>query len=182
MPDRDPLDRLLDSALSTYADPGPALAPSVLAHVVARNAASRRTRWFWTAGLATAAAAFVLLLILAPWRAPLPPHTAPHTQASVPPSQAPVEPTTARPAHHAIQRVHAAPRVISNPPAPLPKQQTFPAPSPLSNQEQALIQLVSTLPPTQQKHLSETQQQPVEPLHIAAISIPPLEPAPQSER
>jgi len=30
--------------------------------------------------------------------------------------------------------------------------------------------------------LMETQQQPVEPLRIAAISIPPLEPAPQTER
>ena len=41
MPDRDPLDRLLDDALTTYANPGPALAPSVLAHIAARNAASR---------------------------------------------------------------------------------------------------------------------------------------------
>ena len=181
MPDRDPLDRLLDDALTTYADPGPALAPGVLAHIAARNAASRRTRWFWAAGLATAAA--VLLLILVPSHTTLPPHTAPRTQAAASPSPKPVEhAATALPAHHAAPHMRPAEHRALPTPAPLPRQQTFPAPSPLTNQEQALIQLVSALPPKQQKHLMETQQQPVEPLRIAAISIPPLEPAPQTER
>ncbi|MDR3738814.1 MAG: hypothetical protein P4L40_07320 [Terracidiphilus sp.] len=182
MPDRDDLDRLLDNALSTYADPGPHLARNVLAHVTARNAASQhRAPWLWAIGLATATAVTVLLVSIAPWRTPLSPHTAPRTQAVVLPSPAPAQHVvTALPARHAV--LHPAVRRALINPAPPPKQEIFPAPSPLSNEEQALIQLVSTLPPAQQKHLMQTQQQPVEPLHIAAISIPPLEPAPQAER
>lgn len=183
MPERDDLDRLLDAALLTYAEPGPALATNVLAQVSARRAIERRVLWLWGTGLASAAAAAVLLAVIAPLHTPMAPHTAPRIQTPIPPTSALAErPAIAIPTHRTVPHTHPMMAHTITASAPLPKQEIFPAPSPLSDQEQALVRLISALPTTQQEHLMQTQKQPVEPLHIAAISIPPLEPTSQNER
>jgi len=58
---------------------------------------------------------------------------------------------------------------------PLPKQEVFPTPTPLTKEEQALVALVNRNPGNITQSIAETQKQPVEPLTIAAIRIPLLD-------
>lgn len=172
MADRDEFDRLLDSALSTYADADPNLAPRVLRQLSLQTTMRRRrTQWLWSAGLATAATA--LLLSIAPWRTPQP-QLAPRTEASVAPPQphpaAPTE-TTHTIAPHAPR---TAPTRAVAASAPSPKQDIFPAPRPLSPEEQALAHLVAQSSPDQRRDLLTAQQQADAPIRISTISIPPI--------
>lgn len=167
MADRDPLDRLLDAALSSYAEPANGLEERVLRRVSRAAAPRRRFVWLWPAGLA--AAATLLLVVAAPWRSSLPPHTAPRATAAPPPARAAVEPPPAPPRlqHTAAHRAIAAP-------APLPKLDIFPAPSPLTHQEQALLQFVAQSSAQQQHALLAERQQADAPIRISAITIPPI--------
>ena len=170
MAERDDLDRLLDAALSAYADPEPNLAPRIFAHVSAASSArTRRTRWFWTAGLALASAA-ILLLVLAPWRAPVPqPAPLPQTEARTTPPELPTHAAPPLAQHRVlVSRPHAA----SIPPAP--QQDTFLAPRPLSTEEETLARLVAESSTDQREDLLARQQRTAEPIHISAISIPPI--------
>jgi hypothetical protein len=60
--------------------------------------------------------------------------------------------------------------------ASLPKQEVFPAPTPLTPQEQALAALATRNPGNISQAVAEAQKQPIEPLEIAAIQIQPLNP------
>lgn len=178
MADRDDLDQLLDAALSTYADPGPNLAPRVLAQVSARAAARlRRLQWLWGTGLATTAAVALLLLLIAPWRAPQQ-GVAPHTEATVVRQPHPVLPAEA--SHFARPSPERAHRMPPERPlavsVTLPKEQMFPAPRPLSVEEQALVHLVVQSTPDERRDILAAQQQSDAPLRISAISIPPIQP------
>ncbi len=181
MPERDSLDRLLDSALSTYADPGPdsGLEAGIFARIGAERTAGQRRHWrlLWTAGLPALAACLLLLLATALWR-PAPPHTAPRIQSSAEhplvassAQPAPTQPVRRSALHEARTRGSSIPR-----PAAAPKLDVFPAPAPLSSQEQALVRFVAATSEVQHTDLMQAQQQAVEPLRIAAISIPPIEP------
>lgn len=178
MADRDDLDRLLDAALSTYADASPDLAPRVLTQVSARAATrSRRLLWIWGAGLVTAMAA-ALLLLIAPWHTPQP-QLAPRTEASVlPPSPEHTIPAEAPSATHDAV-AHAQRITFTRIPAisaPPPKQDIFPAPRPLSAEEQALAHLVAHSSQDQRRDLLAAQQQSDAPIRISDISIPPIQP------
>lgn len=172
MADRDALDRLLDAALSTYADPGPNLAPRILAAVSDRTAPRLRLA-AWALPLAVATAVLALLALIAPWRVTQRPRSAQPTEtaASASPAivRAPAQPSAHRAARH-TPRPPAA-RTVSS-----PRQETFPAPAPLSPQEQALVHLVAAASAEQRAHLLQQQQQASEPIRIAAISIPPIAP------
>lgn len=177
MADHDEFDRLLDTALSTYADAGPNLAPRVLQQVSLQTTMRRRrAQWLWGAGLATAATATALLLLIAPWRTAQP-GVAPRTEASValpqPHPAAPTETTHAtRPiAPHAPR---TAPTRAVTASAPSPKQDIFPAPRPLSAEEQALAHLVAQSSRDERHDLLTAQQQADAPIRISAISIPPI--------
>jgi hypothetical protein len=179
MAERDNLDRLLDAALSTYADPSPNLAPRVLVQVSARYAArTRRRQWLWAAGFASTAIAAILLLLIAPWRT-LQPRVAPSHEAAV--TSLPLKPVlpveAPRTARHASQRAPRMPQPrIPAAAAPSPKEDFFPSPRPLSAEEQALIHLVTVSSAAQRDRLLAQQQQITAPLRIASISIPPIEP------
>jgi hypothetical protein len=179
MPDRDDLDSLLDAALNTYADPGPSsgLEHRVLARISTQNTPVwPRWRLHWAA-LAAVPAGLVLMFILAPWRH-VPPHIAPKAVAPavLPMTASTVTPETPPPGWQAIARVtRTADRVSPQPAAP-PKLDIFPAPTPLSKQEQALVRFVTQTSETQHKDFMEAQQQAAAPLRIASISIPPIEP------
>ncbi len=171
MPDRDSLDRLLDAALSNYAEPAPGLDRRVLARISAADAPRRRFVWLWPAAIAAAA----LLLVVEPWRSSLPPHTAPRATIAPPPARAAVEPPPApRLAPPRLQHT-AAPRAIAAP-APLPRLDIFPAPTPLSPQEQALARLIAQSSAKERNTLIAAQQEADAPIRISAISIPPLQP------
>lgn len=59
---------------------------------------------------------------------------------------------------------------------PLPKRDVFPTPRPLTPQEQALVEFAAHATKAERASFFAAQQQADEPLHIAAIQIPPIEP------
>lgn len=184
MPERDPLDtldRLLDAALSTYADPGPdsGLEAGILARIGTERRSGQRRSWrlLWAAGLPALAACLLLLLAPALWRHAAP-HTAPRIQPSAehPLAASSAPPALAKPVRRSVRHAARTPGRPIPQPAATPKLDVFPAPAPLSRQEQALVRFVATTSVAQRKDLMQAQQQAVAPLRIAAISIPPIEP------
>jgi len=188
MRDKDELDVLLDSALSTYAEPRSGLEERVLNGLaegrLAPPAKSRQTpfpvrRWIPLAvGLAVAAC---LLLVLMVHNSTRPREIEARNPASSQPQPhrtiAPPSNTAGEPTHLAFART-VKPRAQHSAPvqqAALPKLDVFPAPQPLTPQEQALVVFVAQAPETERKAVVEAQQQIETPISVAAIHIPPLE-------
>jgi hypothetical protein len=182
MPERDDLDRLLDSALSTYAEPRSGVEKRALARVdEARNVGSApRRRWLVWAVAIPLAACLALYVSISGIRQR---HTKnvqqpqKHEQASLPPLQATPqkalhseEQSRARIALKAIQHP-SQPSAITD--APSPRLDVFPAPQPLSAQEQALIALAKLSPDLRQEALVRVQEDDT-PLRISEIQIPPI--------
>jgi len=192
----DPIDRELDAALATYADPGDdsALAQRVLAHVAEARTADARTsgqpahqsirRWLpWA--IALPAAACLLFPFLS---APNPPRPSPRTAEPSHPAQQPstlaaharpqLTPrpqSTQRPTPGA-QAPQAQPATLAANAAPLPKLDVFPTPRPPTPEEQSLAVVAAQTPTPELQALVEAQTQPGQPLTIATAHIPPLEP------
>jgi len=183
-PKSDDLDVLLDAALATYANPEPS--PGLTAQILAAaraNAPQRQFRWMlW--GI-PAIAALLALVILLPARRihhdPLPSTVQVSRGTSTSPVTAPrlsVKTNSAR----QVPRLRATATVRAAIPAsePLPKQQVFPTPTPLSPEEQALGAAISRNPQAVARQIAQSAtqspEQPIEPLHIAEIHIPPLNP------
>jgi len=188
MPERDDLDRLLDSALNTYAEPRSGLEKRALARVMAHVDEARgggpapRRRWLvWVAAIPLTACIALYVSISGNRQPPTNSvQQAPkHEQASISPPQA----APKKVPHSAGQsRARAASKVIQHrgttavtADAPKPKLDVFPAPQPLSAQEQALIVLAKQSPELRQEALARAQQD-VAPLRISAIQIPPISP------
>lgn len=189
MPDKDDLDLLLVSALTTYADPGhnAGLEQRILARIAAaptspeRKQAPRRPWLPWAIALPLAAGLALLLL-----SNPKIKHSpSPQTQLvheSVPP---PALPRAGAPAetHSESARINKEPASTprQQPPthvpnlAPLPKLDVFPTPQPLTPQEQTLAIFAIHGPEPERKALAEAQQRIDAPLSIAAIHIPPVQ-------
>ena len=191
MPEKDDLDLLLDSALRTYADPGPE--PGLNQRVLARLAETRlvekasatsapRRRWLpWAIALPLAAALALLFLWLPKTTPPPPNHAqlAPNSKRSTI-AAVPAKPPTAMPAaasRRSVNRLHphahSAPQIAGT--QTLPKQDIFPTPQPLTPEEQALIDLAGRTPAKELQALIDAQNQLDKPLSIAAIRIPPIE-------
>jgi hypothetical protein len=81
------------------------------------------------------------------------------------------------PTHAALVRTPKARawHIAPVPQTALPKLDVFPAPQPLTPQEQALVVFVAQAPETGRKAFAEAQQKIGTPISIAAIHIPPLE-------
>ncbi len=146
----DNLDRLLDEALAAPPE-DPGLAPRVLARL---EAAPRRSWWIWAVPAAATAAAVVFAMAVWPDPPLLPP--APHVDVAVL-RTIPFGP--ARPAPAVAAQVRR-----------VPQSATFPAPSPLSAEERALLRLTAT-PDAFAKPFTG------DPIEIAPLEITPLAPA-----
>jgi len=185
MPENEPFDRVIDSALSSYGDSkaGPELAQRVLVRI-ASEAALRRRWMLWAIALPVAAGLLLLAVFFAakPGGRPVEnaeqahpsrkPATVAHVEPAVAPRSAPPEHKNAR-----SQQPHRSLAAAAATPAPLPKLDVFPTPEPLTPAEQALVEFAARAPQAERKALVEAQQQIGQPLSIAAIKIPPLEPA-----
>jgi len=181
----DELDLLLESALTTYADPGPdsGLEQRILTRVSAGAATRPRRHWLlWAIALPAAACLLPLFLSTPKHRYPPSGHAAPAHPAQVAPLVA--AHTGAQPAYHleAPQRLakparqtQAQPITLAAKPAPYPKLDVFPTPRPLTHAEQALAVFAVRAPEPERESLVKAQEQLEEPLHIAAIHIPLLE-------
>lgn len=160
---RDDLDRLLDSALSAYVDapPRPGLEQRVLRHAREGRAPGRGIRarsWAWSIP--------VLAAVLAIWvrvpREPGPPPP-PHLALTVP-SRVSDQPTPRAPTGPAIHSHRHA----------LPKRGVFPTPSPVSNEERALL-LFAARHPDQMAAIAVNAARAAEPVRIEPLYIQPLE-------
>jgi hypothetical protein len=162
------LDELLDNALASYcqAPETEGLERRVLAKVNER--ARRRPAGRFAMALAAAAALCWLLW----WEMP---KTAMHPPASktTKPTEALLARTT--PARDPVVVLPHANKKSGKPRRPAePKLAQFPAPSPMSSEERALLRLVTGDPKNIPRELTHSGN-PIEPLQIAAIEIKPLE-------
>ena len=182
--DRDELERVLDSALASYVEPGPS--SGLEARILASTTrADSRPNWLrWLPWAIPALAALLLIAIF------LSHHTAPpHQKSPVANSPALPRPTMSSPPVSVASVASTPPQaVLPRPAAPahvtalegqvLPRLEVFPTPAPLSPQEQALLALVNRNSQDLAQQITQpaAQPQPVEPLRIAAIHISPLNP------
>jgi hypothetical protein len=189
---RDELDILLDAALATYVDsePSPSLTPRILA---AARDVDRRPSVGWLSWAVPALAAALLMTIFLTHRPAARRQTPqPTADLSAPRVPASAERIPDTPGNR-IAATEATPHLGSNPPraarsvritAPiqplLPRQEVFPTPAPLSPEEQALAAEVNRNAEGISRQVAQSAdhgpEQPIEPLHIAAIHIPPLNP------
>lgn len=170
------LNRKIDAALSTYADPAESLNPSALATCVLSAAKEKQQgiQW-WRWGLAITVPALAVLLIVLYF--PAKPKIEPvRLSASVPPPRqivampAPVKPVVP---HSAIKVRYVPP--TAQPSRQEPKLDVFPTPRPLSEQEKLMVAFVESAPQEAQKQAAQDSG-PIQPITIADLTIPPLDP------
>lgn len=149
------LDRMLDAALAKFAavEPRAGLEDRVLANLRAERANKLHPAW-WTWGIAAAAVAILLAVLMAlPWRAnrPTPPVAGEHHPSHAPQgsqkpgtqvaSSGPERPTRPRNPDAAPKKIRRVPRFVHQ-----PKLDQFPSPQPLSEQEKILANYVAKYP------------------------------------
>ena len=190
MREKDELDLMLDSALSSYADAhaDSGLEQRVLNRISAAAssvtpASAPRNRWpLWAIALPAAAC---LLLLVFTMKKPRPhdPEQQIQTHQTVHPEiKAPNETSSTlhekSPQSTSI-RIHAVALKVNRrettPAPPQPKLDIFPTPTPLTPEEQAFAAFAFSAPEPERRALIESQKQLNVPLSIAAIHIPPLE-------
>jgi hypothetical protein len=192
MREDDDLDLLLNSALSTYADPGVnyGLEQRILARVFSSGvsveaARARSRRWLpWTLALVAAACLFLIAVFSVPRKRSLPVNSGFQEHESQQPlvAGAPIESPatahlkTAQGGRPSTVNAHVRPNQAEANSAPLPKLDVFPTPQPLTPQEQALAVFAIQAPALELQALIEAQKQDDAPLSITAIEIQPLDP------
>jgi hypothetical protein len=151
---RDEFDSLLDAALESYANVEPP--PGMEERIAARIRASRERAGFgWWRWAAVAIPALACLVAMFAYR-DRPPIEPPRVAWAIPPA-----PVPARPVAKCVQRAR---------PAPLPRLEVFPTPSPLTSEERALLVLVAQSPELARELLTPTEPKPIEPIIIEPIS------------
>ena len=198
--ERDQLDRVLDSALATYADPGPesGLERRILGHIANEAAPAPRRRWLAWAIALPAAAGLLLFAVLAGPRLD-------HAPSSMPPQTRILQKppalgglagnralsegsgkdgskrkgrteSIARASHPSSDaKMHSRRAVLASKSTPLPKLDVFPTPQPLSPEERALVEFAAHAPQSERESLMAAQREADAPLRITAIEIMPLE-------
>lgn len=185
MPERDELDCLIDSELARYAEPRAGLEQRILARVDAEVVRRPGLMSRWQAWALVGAAAAAMLLLVA-----VPVHrkqgingaamTSPNHLDPSGTSESPVSniQATVQPLPHTEKRTRSAAQVpggarqIEN--ARHPKLEVFPAPQPLSTQEQALVALATAPSDTARENFIASQRALNAPLQISAIEISPI--------
>jgi hypothetical protein len=170
----DEIDERIDAALKSYAEPPEMPEPRVvLARLLKRarpDKTSRWRRWVW---LIPASGCAVTLLAAVVWVLYVPrlPEIAWTPQApgvvSLPVAPA-AEPAQHRPPRASAPRMQYAAET-------LPKLETFPAPAPVSPEEQKLVDFAQRGPSAAKQQMMEARQHVDDPLEIAELKIQPLD-------
>jgi hypothetical protein len=179
---RDELDDLIDGVLSGYsnADPMDGLEDRVLRRVQAAGAAGR-SLWPYRLGFAIPALAAMLLAGIAlrvGWISQPRATTATRSAAvSEPSSLAYAPPPSPAPAAQLaeLKRGNKTKLRHSAPARFLPKEECFPAPAPLTDEERALVAWVSRAPIEAAQAFADLQTRSAESIEIQPIQIPPLQ-------
>jgi hypothetical protein len=169
--DRDELDDVIDGALPGYsrADPMDGLEDRVLRRIQAAGA-TRRISWFFRLGFAIPALAAVLFACIAlrmEWKSqsrttnatPMTAVSAP--QLSLPPAARVVAPKRGN--------------GTGQGPRSLPKEEFFPARTPITDEERALVAWVGRAPAEAAQAFADLERRSAEPIAIQPIQIPPLQ-------
>jgi hypothetical protein len=176
-------DRLLQSALNTYADPGQDsdIAQRVLTRVAAECAPKEKRRWLpWAIALPVAACLIVFTVVTG---SKLTRNIADRTsQARVPSPKSTGIHRDGPSSISASAKYGKAPRGMSHPnhastherTRRLPKLDVFPTSQPLTPAEQELVAYIAHAPESERQSLIEAQKQVDAPLSIAALEIQPL--------
>ena len=189
--ERDELDSLLDAALATYVDAEarPGLAHGILAVTSRREPRRLLIRWL-PVGV-PALAAVLLIAVFVAHRVSSPAESAPavarlSSSASGPDLRARSTPQTSGPqASSPPVRSDGRRREVKvvttrQGPAPLPRLEVFPTPTALTAEEKTMLAVANRGSKEVAAQVAESatrsEEHPVEPIHIAAIHIPPLNP------
>lgn len=186
---RDELDRLLDSALATYADPGAefGLEQRVLSRMASEAVPAPRRSWLpWAIAAPMAAVVLLFAVLSVMHRAPAP-FPAGQQQARIsrqpfaPPDEAAnrrlvLRPEPVRRGETSLHKRQLHNADLAAQPAQLPKLDVFPTPQPLSPQEQLLVNFAAQATKSQRESVIAAQQRANAPVRIAAIEIKPLAP------
>ncbi len=170
---RDALDEALDLALASYgaAPEREGLEQRILSRVSGTRAPSSRSL-----AMALATAAAVIMACLSWWMmrtTVIPTRPATTAMLPLPKVQPPPAPTVLMPQPAPVLASAAKPhrprRKISQ-----PKLSQFPAPSPMTSEERALVELVTHHPKDIPRDLTRLGG-PIQPINIAAVEIKPIE-------
>ena len=180
--DRDELDDMIDGALAGYssADPMEGLEDRVL-HRVHQAGAARRRPWPYRLGLALPTLAAMLVAAITFRMGWNPQSRATNTTRSVAVLRLP-SPTT-KPQLRPAPALRAAKPKRSGrtrqehivPASSLPKEEFFPSPVPITNEERALAAWVGRAPLEAQQAFAALRKQVDGPIAILPIQIPPLQ-------
>ena len=194
MREKDDLDLLIDSALTTSADPGPdsGLEDRLLATLSpARTETPQvpsgiRRRWLPWAVALPIAVGLLFLWLLQGRDKPLPVLQPQEAHSAAPNAIAPhanssTEVRPAAPHTHRVRVTQPTSPSQTAQAAPLPKLDVFPTPQPLTAEERALVEVVMQAPLPAREALVEAQSLDTVPIRIAEIRIPPLEPPDQGQ-
>jgi hypothetical protein len=185
--DLEPVDARIDAALRSYAEPPRVSEPRVaLAQILSRAEAERTRRarrWIWAA---VPVCALLVVALIAVWtlRGPRVPEIAwiPRTPAAVPaPHAVAVKPFGAEARHSPRMGREEPASASSRSREPLPKQDVFPTPRPLSPQEQALVAFVSRAPAGVRQAVIDSQQQWDQPITVSEVVVPEVKIRPLGE-
>ena len=163
MASNDELDRRIDDALAGYsgAEPLAGIEERVLRRV---RVATRRRAFGWAAAIAVAAAMVVTVSVVR-----VPRVVTPTYRVGVPAVMRPA-PVLEKARVVTARRVKPRARRARR----LPKLEQFPAPTPLTAEERALIAFVEHHPAEAQQVFAALQKRSHEPIEIQPIQIPPL--------
>jgi hypothetical protein len=188
--ERDQIDSILEQALSNYSnqEPRPGLEDRVVQHVFSAGARP----WFVFPVWAFAAAAAALLLILAPiawiYHHPTPATSQPAARAELKkPAPNPLSVDLATPPIARRERKRSRDREgadnrsdralhggVQENVTKFPKQQEFPAPSPLTDEERALLALAARAPDEALSTSIDQAQPDIAPIEVKEIDIEPV--------
>jgi hypothetical protein len=179
--DRDELDDVIDAALPGYssADPVEGLADRVL-HRIHLTGAARRSLWPYRWVFALPALAVLLFVGIALWMRWNAPSRATNATRRVavfkPPSPAPWPQLTPAPAlREAKPKRRIGTRQEHSAPArSLPKEEYFPTPVPITDEERALVAWAGRAPAEAIQAFAELRKRSDETIAIQPIEIPPL--------
>jgi hypothetical protein len=188
MPEHDQFDLAVQSALSSYGDPGPesGLDERILARIDAEGVVRPRQRWIPWVIAAPIAAGLLLLLVLSSHSKTEPQFVrhdgalkmqAPLIQQLQTAKAIPEASKLPRPARRECDlALHNQSTAGAGNAAPLPKLDVFPTPQPLTPEERALATFAAEASETERQSFIEAQEQTDAPLSIASITIQPLDP------
>ena len=159
------LEHILDESIASYADGEPlaGLDERIMARIRLTPRRARRTAAQWATAAIVAAIAALWCMI----------PNAPQPVAGIVRTRTPL----LAPLPALTERVVAAKRRghVQRIPA-LPKQLVFPAPSPLTPEERRLVAMVAQDPQATAQAFASLRKRASEPLDIAPLVIPPLDP------